>query len=137
MAMTYGYVYVASVPWAPTRTIPEAVLEAESYQGLPHYRYAPCINKDQHEQKPERREVGRRGRLLALYRFDPRLKDEARTPLRWIPRSPRAISRNSSWERCATPADQNLSGCCGEACLKKAEKDMKDRFETYKKLAAA
>jgi len=70
-----------------------------------------------------------------LYRFDPRLKEEGKNPSPWIPRATGNFKeflmgevRYSSLTRTFPEAAEKL--------FEKAEKDMKDRFETYKKLAA-
>ena len=83
MAMTYGYVYVASVAMGANKNqFMKAVLEAESYQGPSLIiAYAPCINhginmgRSQDEEK-KAVEAG----YWPLYRFDPRLKEEGKNP---------------------------------------------------------
>ncbi|MFH1122184.1 MAG: pyruvate:ferredoxin (flavodoxin) oxidoreductase, partial [Pseudomonadota bacterium] len=77
MAMTYGYVYVASVSMGASQTqFMKALVAAENYQGPSLIiAYSPCINhginmgRSQHEGK-KAVETG----YWPLYRFDPRLK---------------------------------------------------------------
>jgi len=83
MAMTYGYVYVASVAMGANKNqLLKALLEAESYQGPSLLiAYAPCINhginmgRSQYEEK-----LAVESGYWPLYRFDPRLKQEGKNP---------------------------------------------------------
>lgn len=85
MAMSYGYVYVASVAMgADKNQLMKALKEAESYAGPSIIiAYAPCINhgikagmgKTQEEEKLAV-ECG----YWPLYRYDPRLKGEGKNP---------------------------------------------------------
>ncbi len=86
MAMTYGYVYVASVSMgANKQQMLKAFAEAESYPGPSLIIcYAPCINqgllkgmgKAQEEEK-----LAVQSGYWPLYRFDPRRADEGQNPL--------------------------------------------------------
>jgi pyruvate-ferredoxin/flavodoxin oxidoreductase len=83
MAMTYGYVYVASVSMGANKNqLVKAVSEAEAYPGPSLIlAYAPCINhginmgKTQHEEKLAV-ECG----YWPLYRFNPQLTQEGKNP---------------------------------------------------------
>ncbi|MBV1771155.1 MAG: pyruvate:ferredoxin (flavodoxin) oxidoreductase [Pseudodesulfovibrio sp.] len=85
MAMTYGYVYVASVAMgANKQQFLKAVKEAEAYKGPSLIiAYAPCINqgikkgmgKTQFEQK-----LAVDSGYWPLYRFNPLLADEGKNP---------------------------------------------------------
>jgi pyruvate-ferredoxin/flavodoxin oxidoreductase len=85
MAMSYGYVYVASVSMGANKNqMMKAFLEAESYPGPSLIiAYAPCINqglrkgmgKSQLESK-----LAVDSGYWPLYRFDPRLQDECKNP---------------------------------------------------------
>jgi pyruvate-ferredoxin/flavodoxin oxidoreductase len=139
MAMTYGYVYVASVAMGANKNqVLKALLEAESYQGPSLViAYAPCINhginmgRSQNEEK-----LAVEAGYWPLYRFDPRLKKEGKNPFILDSKEPTANFkeflmgevRYSSLTRTFPDAAKKL--------FEKAEEDMKDRFETYKKLAA-
>ncbi|PIE74720.1 MAG: pyruvate:ferredoxin (flavodoxin) oxidoreductase [Deltaproteobacteria bacterium] len=85
MAMTYGYVYVASIAMGANKqqTI-KAFSEAEAYPGPSLIIcYAPCINqgiklgmgKSQYEQK-----LAVDSGYWPLYRFNPDLRDEGKNP---------------------------------------------------------
>ncbi|WP_028315027.1 pyruvate:ferredoxin (flavodoxin) oxidoreductase [Desulfatibacillum aliphaticivorans] len=85
MAMTYGYVYVASVSMgANKKQFLQALKEAESYKGPSLIlAYAPCINhgikkgmgKSQEEEK-----LAVASGYWPLYRFNPVLADEGKNP---------------------------------------------------------
>ncbi|MBN1763807.1 MAG: pyruvate:ferredoxin (flavodoxin) oxidoreductase [Sedimentisphaerales bacterium] len=84
MAMTYGYVYVASVAMGANKNqLVKAVVEAERYPGPSLIlAYSPCINhginmgKSQEEEK-RAVECG----YWLLYRYNPLLKEEGKNPL--------------------------------------------------------
>jgi pyruvate-ferredoxin/flavodoxin oxidoreductase len=85
MAMTYGYVYVASVSMGANKNqMMKALKEAESYPGPSLIiAYAPCINhgikagmgKSQQEEK-----LAVESGYWPLYRYDPRLAEESKNP---------------------------------------------------------
>ncbi|MBN2376491.1 MAG: pyruvate:ferredoxin (flavodoxin) oxidoreductase [Sedimentisphaerales bacterium] len=84
MAMTYGYVYVASVAMGSNKAqLIKALLEAESYPGPSLIlAYSPCINHGINmgkSQLEEKRAVDC-GYWL-LYRYNPLLKAEGKNPL--------------------------------------------------------
>jgi len=96
MAMSYGYVYVASVAMGANKNQFLKVLkEAESYPGPSLIlAYSPCINhgikaggmgKTQEEEK-KAVEAG----YWFLYRYDPRLKDEGKNPFQLDSKEPSA-----------------------------------------------
>jgi len=107
MAMTYGYVYVASVAMGANKNqVLKAILEAESYQGPSLViAYAPCINHgiNMEEVRMRRNWPLRPGTGLYIALI-PGSKRRARIPSPWIPKNRPGISRNSSWARCVTPA---------------------------------
>jgi len=84
IAMSYGYVYIASVSMGANKVqLMKAFTEAESYPGPSLIMaYSPCINHGINmgkSQEEEKRAVDC-GYWL-LYRFDPRLKAEGKNPL--------------------------------------------------------
>jgi pyruvate-ferredoxin/flavodoxin oxidoreductase len=93
MAMTYGYVYVASVSMgADKQQLLKAFREAEAYNGPSLIIcYAPCINqgikkgmgKTQLEQK-----LAVESGYWPLYRFDPRLADQGENPFQLDSKAP-------------------------------------------------
>jgi pyruvate-ferredoxin/flavodoxin oxidoreductase len=85
IAMTYGYVYVASVAMGANRNqFLKAIKEAESYRGPSLIiAYAPCINHGikagmGKTQEEEKRAV--ESGYWPLYRYDPRLAAEGKNP---------------------------------------------------------
>ncbi len=93
MAMTYGYVYVASIGMgANKQQMMKAIVEAESYDGPSLIMaYAPCINhgirkgmgKSQEEIK-----LAVQAGYWPLYRFNPQLKAEGKNPFILDSKSP-------------------------------------------------
>jgi pyruvate-ferredoxin/flavodoxin oxidoreductase len=86
IAMTYGYVYVASVSMgADKNQVVKALLEAEAHKGTSLIiAYAPCINqgirKGMGKSMEEGREAVKSG-YWPLYRFNPGLAAEGKNPL--------------------------------------------------------
>jgi pyruvate-ferredoxin/flavodoxin oxidoreductase len=83
MAMSYGYVYVASVAMGANKNqVLKAILEAESYNGPSLIiAYAPCINHGINmglSQEEEKKAVDTG--YWSLYRYDPRRKAEGKNP---------------------------------------------------------
>jgi pyruvate-ferredoxin/flavodoxin oxidoreductase len=93
MAMSYGYVYVASVSMGANKNqMMKAFLEAESYPGPSLIiAYAPCINqglrkgmgKSQLESK-----LAVDSGYWPLYRFDPQLADKGENPFQLDSKAP-------------------------------------------------
>ena len=83
MAMSYGYVYVASVAMgANPAQLVKAVSEAEAYPGPSIIiAYAPCINHgiDMGRSQAEEKKAVESG-YWPLYRFNPSLGDEGQNP---------------------------------------------------------
>jgi len=139
MAMTYGYVYVASVAMGANKNqVLKAILEAESYPGPSLIiAYAPCINhginmsRSQHEEK-----LAVEAGYWPLYRFDPRLKEEGKNPFILDSKEPTGNFKEFLMGEVRYSSLTRTFPEAAEKLFEKAEKDMKDRFETYKKLAA-
>jgi pyruvate-ferredoxin/flavodoxin oxidoreductase len=86
MAMTYGYVYVASVGMgANKQQLMKALVEAEAYDGPSLIlSYAPCINhgiKRGMGKSQEETALAVKSGYWPLYRFNPDLKKEGKNPL--------------------------------------------------------
>jgi len=139
MAMTYGYAYVASVAMGANKNqVLKAFLEAESYQGPSLViAYSPCINhginmgRTQNEEKLAV-ETG----YWPLYRFDPRLKEEGKNPFILDSKEPTGNFKEFLMGEVRYSSLTRTFPDAAEKLFAKAEQDMKDRFETYKKLAA-
>jgi pyruvate-ferredoxin/flavodoxin oxidoreductase len=139
MAMTYGYVYVASVAMGANKNqFMKAVVEAESYDGPSLIvAYAPCINhginmgRSQHEMK-KAVESG----YWPLYRFDPRLREEGKNPFVLESKEPSGDFKEFLKGEVRYSSLSITFPDKAEELFKKAEDDMKERYETYKRLAS-
>lgn len=140
MAMSYGYVYVAQVAMGanPSQTL-QAIREAEAYDGPSIIIcYCPCIEHGMKasmglSQLEEKKAV--EAGYWHLYRYNPELKAQGMNPFILDSKAP------------AGDFQEFLQGENRYASLKisfpekaddlyaKAERDAKDRYMTYKKLA--
>ena len=140
MAMTYGYVYVASVGMGANKNqTVKALVEAESYDGPSLVMgYAPCIShgiklgmgKSQEEIK-----LAVEAGYWPLFRFNPQLKAEGKNPFILDSKAPNGLLQ------------QFLSGEVRYASLEKAfpqeskqlrskiEKEYMERFQTLQLMA--
>ncbi|MCD6468458.1 MAG: pyruvate:ferredoxin (flavodoxin) oxidoreductase, partial [Thermoplasmata archaeon] len=140
MAMSYGYVYVASVAMGANKNqLLKAFREAESYPGPSLIiAYAPCINhgikagmdKSQYEQKLAV-ECG----YWPLYRFDPRLADEGKNPFQLDYKGPETSVRDFIMGEVRYNSLTITFPEEAKRLHKKLEEDVKARYEKYKKLA--
>ncbi len=85
MAMTYGYVYVASVSMGANMTqVVKALKEAEAYHGPSLIiAYAPCINQGIRKgmgRSLEEAKLAVQAGYWPIYRFNPQLKEEGKNP---------------------------------------------------------
>lgn len=86
MAMSYGYVYVASISMGANKNqVVKALLEAEAYPGPSLIiAYAPCINQGIRKGMGKSQEEGKlavESGYWPLYRFNPSLTEEGKNPL--------------------------------------------------------
>ncbi len=93
MAMTYGFVYVASVSMgADQNQVLRAIKEAEAYKGPSLIiAYAPCINHGIRKGMNKSMEEGRlavESGYWPLYRFHPDWAKEGRNPLQLDSKAP-------------------------------------------------
>ncbi len=138
MAMSYGYVYVASVSMgASPAQLVKAVTEAEAYPGPSLIiAYAPCINhginmgKTQAEEK-KAVETG----YWPLYRFNPTLGEQGENPFILDSKEPTLPYGDFlKGERRYTTLTTQFPEAA-EKLFADAENEAKKRLETYKKLA--
>ena len=140
MAMTYGYVYVASVAMGANKNqMMKALKEAESYPGPSLIiAYAPCINhgikagmgKSQQEEK-----LAVESGYWPLYRYDPRLAEEGKNPFQLDYKEPDGTLhdfimgevRYNSLTRSFPEEAKKLH--------KKLEEDVSSRYKKYKAMA--
>jgi len=138
IAMTYGYVYVASVAMGANQNqLLKAMLEAESYNGPSIViAYAPCINhginmgKAQLEQK-RAVEAG----YWPLYRYNPVLKDEGKNPFTLDSKEPVADYIDFITSETRYKTLQKLFPQDAERLFQQAAEEAKERYAYYKKMA--
>ena len=139
MAMTYGYVYVASVAMGANKNqLLKAVREAESYHGPSLIiAYAPCINHGINmglSQEEEKRAV--EAGYWILYRFDPRLKEEGKNPLVLDSKEPTGDFREFLMGEVRYSSLTRTFPEHADTLFKKAETDMRERYAAYKRMAS-
>jgi len=138
MAMSYGYVYVASVAMgANMNQCLKAFIEAEAYPGPAIIiAYSPCINHgiDMSKSQAEMKLAVDTGYWL-LYRYNPLLAKEGKNPLQLDSREPKleydAFLKNEV--RYRTLVQQNPE--IAKDLFARAADEAKKRFASYKKMA--
>lgn len=91
MAMSYGYVYVASVSMGANRNqVIKAITEAEAYNGPSIIiAYSPCINHGINMRNSmEHGKMAVESGYWPLYRFNPELAKQGKNPLVWESKAP-------------------------------------------------
>ncbi len=142
IATTYGYVYVAQVSMGANKAqFMKALVEAEKYDGPSLIiGYAPCINhgirvgmgKSQDQEK-KAVEAG----YWHLYRYNPLLKEEGKNPFILDSKEPKASFREFLNSEVRYTSLAKTFPEIAEELFEQAEKDAKERYETYKKMAEA
>lgn len=139
MAMSYGYVYVASVAMGANKNqLLKAVWEAETYDGPSLIiAYSPCINHgiNMGLTQDEEKKAVEAGYWL-LYRYDPRRKEEGKNPLVLDSKEPKGDFREFLMGEVRYSSLTRTFPENAETLFTKAEKDVKERYEFYKKMAA-
>jgi len=138
MAMTYSYVYVASVAMGASKNqLMKALVEAETYHGPSLIiAYAPCINhginmgRSQHEEK-RAVESG----YWTLYRYDPRRKGAGENPFILDSKKPKGDFQGFLMGEVRYSSLTRTFPENAKVLFQKAEKDMRERYETYKRMA--
>ncbi|HHW47691.1 MAG TPA: pyruvate:ferredoxin (flavodoxin) oxidoreductase [Clostridiaceae bacterium] len=141
MAMTYGYVYVAQVAMgANYNQLIKALVEAESYPGPSLIiAYAPCINHGLKlgmgcTQLEEKRAV--EAGYWHLYRYNPLLKEQGKNPFVLDSKEPTASFRDFILGEVRYSSLTRTFPDRAEELFEKAEKNAKERYEYYKRLAS-
>ena len=140
IATTYGYVYVAQIALgADMNQTLKAIREAEAYPGPSLIiAYAPCIN---HGIK-----IGMSNTIFEekkavatgywhLWRFNPQLKAEGKNPFTLDSKDPTGTVREFLEGENRYLMLKKAYPEVAEELFTKAEKDLADRLETYKKMA--
>jgi len=139
MAMTYGYVYVASVAMGANKNqLMKAIKEAESYPGPSLIiAYAPCINhgikagmgKTQQEEK-----LAVESGYWPLYRYDPRLADEGENPFQLDSKEPNGTLRDFIMGEVRYNSLTRTFPDEAKRLHKKLEEDVEARYRKYKSM---
>lgn len=140
MAMSYGYVYVSQVSMGANmnHTI-KAISEAESYKGPSLVIcYAPCVSHGIKTgmgttvvQEKKAVESG----YWHLYRFDPRLKEQGKNPFQLDSKEPKESFRKFLEGEVRYSQIMNVFPEAADELFRKAEKDAKERYDIYRRLA--
>ena len=140
IAMSYGYVYVAQVAMGANQNqLIKALTEAEKYHGPSLViAYAPCINhglklgmgKSQLEEK-NAVEAG----YWHLYRYNPMLKEEGKNPFTLDSKEPTASYKDFIMSEVRYSSLTRTFPDRADMLFQAAEKNAKERYENYKKLA--
>lgn len=140
MAISYGYVYVASVSMGANKNqFLKAVIEAESYPGSSLIiAYAPCINHGinmglSQEEEKKAVETG----YWPLYRYNPLLKEEGKNPFILDSKEPAGDFKEFLMGEVRYSSLTRTFPENADRLFKKAEEEVKERYETYKQMAAA
>lgn len=138
MAMTYGYVYVASVAMGANKNqFMKAINDGERYPGPSLIiAYAPCINHgiDMGKSQEEQKKAVDSG-YWPIYRFDPRMKDEGKNPFMLDSKEPVGDFKEFLMGEVRYSSLTRIFPERAVELFTKAEKDMKERYKTYKQLA--
>jgi len=138
MAMTYGYVYVASVAMGANKNqLLKALIEGESYHGPSLIiSYAPCINHgiDMGQSQEEEKKAVETG-YWPLYRYDPRLKEQGKNPFILDSKEPKPGFKEFLLGEVRYASLTRSFPENAERLFQKAEEGMKERFTQYKRMA--
>ncbi|MCG0277367.1 MAG: pyruvate:ferredoxin (flavodoxin) oxidoreductase [Thermanaeromonas sp.] len=140
MAMSYGYVYVASVCMGanPNQLI-KALIEAESYKGPSLIiAYAPCINHgiDMSKSQREAKRAVEAG-YWPLYRYNPELASQGQNPFILDSKAPTLDFQDFLRGEIRFAALKNMFPDRAEELFRKAEEEAKARLALYQRLASA
>ncbi|AKL94517.1 pyruvate-flavodoxin oxidoreductase NifJ [Clostridium aceticum] len=140
MATNYGYVYVAQIAMGANmnHTI-KAITEAEAYKGPSLIIcYAPCVSHGIKTgmgtsvvQEKKAVEAG----YWHLYRFNPELKEQGKNPFILDSKEPKEPFREFIEGEIRYSQIMNVFPEIADELFEAAEKNAKDRYETYRRLA--
>ncbi len=140
IAMSYGYVYVAQVAMGANQSqLIKAMIEAEKYNGPSLIiAYAPCINHGlklgMGQSQLEEKNAVEAG-YWHLYRYNPVLKEEGKNPFILDSKEPTASYRDFIMGEVRYSSLTRTFPEKADELFVEAEKDAKERLETYKRLA--
>ncbi|WP_300831982.1 pyruvate:ferredoxin (flavodoxin) oxidoreductase [uncultured Bilophila sp.] len=142
MAMTYGYVYVASVSMgANKQQVLKAIKEAEAYKGPSLIiAYAPCINQGIRKGMGRSMEEGKlavESGYWPLYRFNPQLAEEGKTPFLLESKAPNGTLKEFLAGENRYAQLKNAAPQESERLQDLLEKAYNERYELLKHMAQA
>jgi pyruvate-ferredoxin/flavodoxin oxidoreductase len=138
IAMSYGYVYVASIAMGANKNQTlKALVEAERYPGPSLViAYSPCINHGINMSKTQREEkLAVEAGYWPLYRYNPELALDGKNPFILDSKEPAGNFRDFLMGEVRYTSLKKLFPERAEELYTKAEEDAKLRYETYKRLA--
>jgi pyruvate-ferredoxin/flavodoxin oxidoreductase len=140
IAATYGYVYVAQVGMgADKNQFMKAIIEAEKYDGPSLIiAYAPCIShglKEGMGRTQANTDQAVKAGYWHLWRFNPELKDQGKNPFILDSKEPTTSFRDFLMDQVRYTSLIKDFPEVAEELFVKAEKDAKDRYQTYTRLA--
>ena len=140
MAMSYGYVYVASVAMGSNKNqLVKALVEAESYPGPSLVMaYSPCINHGINmgkSQEEEKRAV--ESGYWLMYRYNPLLKKEGKNPFILDSKEPTADLHDFIMGEVRYKSLVKQFPDEAKRLHEQLAKEYAERYEYYKKMAEA
>ncbi len=138
MAMSYGYVYVASISMGANKNQTlKAILEAERHDGPSLViAYAPCINHGINMSKSQREaQMAVESGYWPLYRYNPQLTLDGKNPFTLDSKEPTSSFQEFLMGEVRYKSLKKLFPERADQLFEKAEKEAKQRFEMHKRLA--
>ena len=143
IATTYGYVYVAQIALGanPNQTI-KAIKEAENYPGPSLViAYAPCVNHGIKAKGNMANSIAEEKKAVDtgywhLWRYNPTLKEEGKNPFILDSKEPTGTVREFLEGEGRYLMLKQTFPDIAEELFSKAEKDLLERYENYKRMAA-
>ena len=139
MMMSYGYVYVAQIAMgADKNQTLTAIAEAEAYPGPSLIiAYAPCVNHGirggMKSQLQAKRAV--EAGYWSLYRYNPQLKKQGKKPFQLDSKEPTASFQDFLQSEVRYSALKRQFPDKAQALFDKAERDARNRLDSYKWVA--
>ncbi|MCP4746545.1 MAG: pyruvate:ferredoxin (flavodoxin) oxidoreductase [Desulfobacteraceae bacterium] len=142
MAITYGYVYVASIGMgANKQQTLKAIAEAEAYDGPSLIlAYSPCINhgiKKGMGKTQEETKLAVASGYWPLYRYNPLLTKEGKNPFVFESKEPDGTLKNFLGGEVRYAALEKLFPKEAERLHSQLETEFTQRYERFKQMAAA
>ncbi len=142
IATTYGYVYVAQIALgANMNQALTAIKEAEAYPGPSLIiAYAPCINHGIKAKGGMGNSIAEEKKAVEsgywhLWRFNPQLAEEGKNPFTLDSKEPTGSIKDFMMGENRYLMLQKGYPSIADQLFDKAEKDLMDRYEVYKKMA--